>query len=120
MNDKAYYVDTVYGDKGEIVFGEKRSDAIYHSEAYNEDGRSWTDIRAVRQPKYDQFAIEGSGVPKSVLLQGGWWFECSGINEDGRRCCKRLTAEDDPVIENEGVYCRGGCYGRHMDKQAVK
>lgn len=101
---KAFYVCDPDNECAEIIFSDKRSQAIQVSEA-----RQWhdyIDVRASRKPQYDKFAEQGF-VPKQTLLEDGWWFECCGYKENPRRrCCQHLTIEDNPVVINEEVYCQ--------------
>lgn len=113
---KCYLTSTADGEHQELVFAEKRSDAIRKSEAIQWD--EYINVRAVRQPDYDKYA-EQRYVPKEVLIQDGWWFECYGVNERGFNCFKHLTADDKPLIKYEHVYCGQGCLDRHTAKEGI-
>ncbi len=100
---KCYLVQLWNGDNQQIVFAEKRSEAILKSDAYEWDG-DYTAVRATRESSYDKYADQGV-VPKDVLLADGWWFECTGRKENGYICGEHLTAEYNPVIIADRVYC---------------
>ena len=103
---KCFHVEETDGEHQQIVFAESRSKAIISSEAYEWSGR-YIEVRAIRKPDYDKYAEQGY-VPKQVLLNDGWWFECHGRREIGR-CCKPLTNDDNPIVVNEHVYCSSDC-----------
>lgn len=108
---KAYYVDTKDAEHPEIVFAMTRANAIAKSEAYIETGE-WTECRARRQPQFDKWATCGY-VPKSELIENGWWFECFGIGEDGKRCSKTVhTDTPAPYFEDDHAFCCKGCFDR--------
>lgn len=101
---KCFHVQNYEGDHQEHIFAESRGKAIAQSEAYGWDGE-FTKVQAVRKPEYDKYCSQGY-VPKEVLLEDGWWFECCGRNEQGHRCCKQLTIEDNPIVVDDHVYCQ--------------
>ena len=103
---KCYHTFDKDGEHQELVFAQKRSDAILKSEAYQWEG-DYIGVRTTRKPEYDKYAEQGY-VPKQVLLSDGWWFECYGRKAIGR-CCKPLTIEDSPIVVNEHVYCGKEC-----------
>lgn len=110
---KAYYVDTKDAEYPEIVFAENRAKAITESEAYMETGE-WTECRARRQPKFDQYAAFGQ-VPKSVLIENGWWFECGGKTEDGKRCTEIVNADTpEPCYRSGRMFCCKACLDRRL------
>lgn len=113
---KCYLTSTADGEHQELVFAEKRSDAIRKSEAIEWD--VYINVRAIRKPDYDQYA-EQRYVPKEVLIRDGWWFECYGYNERGNNCCKVLTAEDKPLVWDDHVYCNQGCHDRLMVEEGA-
>ena len=101
---KCYHMSDLEGEHQQLIFAENRSQAIIRSDAYQWDG-DYIRVRAIRQPQYDAYAQLGS-VPKEILLEDGWWFECHGDDEHGRRCCKVLTIEDEPLVVDDLVYCK--------------
>ena len=50
------------------------------------------DLRATREPSFDQFA-ETELIPMSVYLKAGWRWGCAG--------CMDFVSEDDPHTINE-------------------
>lgn len=104
---KCYHVQNKNGEYQQLVFAEKRSDAIVNSEAYEWDGE-YINVQATRKPEYDKYKEQGY-VPKQALLNDGWWFECYGRDPNGKRCCKQLTDEDNPLVIDERVYCGKQC-----------
>lgn len=104
---KCYHVQNKDAEHQQLVFAEKRSQAILKSEAYEWEGE-YIGVQAIRKPEYDKYADQGY-VPKQVLLNDGWWFECYGDKAPSVRCCKPLTIEDGPLVVNEHVYCGKEC-----------
>lgn len=103
---KAWYVTDSQYEYGNIVFAEKRSQAILSSEAI--EWNEYIDCRASRKPQFDKYAELGY-VPKEELLKDGWWFECCGYKEKGtnhQRRCMTICREDDAIVIDEHVYCK--------------
>lgn len=93
---KAWHVQDTDGEMQEVVFAEKRSEAIYKSEAYR-----WTDyinVRVKRAKYADGLENEPKDKILQVLLDNGWWFECGN-------CFTHVTDEDSFFIQNGHVFC---------------
>ena len=92
---KAWHVQDKDGEMQEIVFANKKSEAIYKSEA-----NGWTEyinVRAVRA----KYADDLEDLPSNLIqaqLDNGWWFECE-------KCFCVVTEEDNYLIKNKSVYC---------------
>lgn len=104
---KCWLTEALDGERQQLVFAEKRHEAITNSEAYQWEG-DYVSVRVRRQPQYDKYADIGF-VPTEVLIADGWWFECCGYTAEGHRCCRHLLEEDAPLIINEKVYCDQNC-----------
>ncbi|MEB5480884.1 hypothetical protein P8825_15065 [Shouchella clausii] len=103
---KAWHVQDTQGDYQQIVFAEKRSEAIQASDAISWVG--YIDVRARRAPYADNLH-ESSKELKKQLLLNGWWFECG-------KCSSIVTIDDienadQNVTENGNVFC-----DRHIPK----
>lgn len=94
---KAWHVMDKTGENEEIVFAEKRSDAIGKSEAYSSTG-NWIDVRATRAKYADGLEKASEDKFLQVLISEGWWFECSD-------CSRRVIEEDNPLIKAGRIYC---------------
>lgn len=104
---KAWIVsDTTY-DWTEVIFAPTRHEAFYKSDGYQNDGY-YTEMRGRRKKEWDQYAELGY-VPREVMFQDGWWFECDGFNDRGYRCCKQLTIDDNPLAIGDHAYCNQEC-----------
>ena len=93
---KAYYVDNE--GIGEILF---LSSNYGLEEEYE---------TVERRLQYDQYSELGY-VPKNVLLNDGWWFECNNcykkINEERWNCEEGETIK--PVFQNNWIFCCQEC-----------
>lgn len=80
-----------------------------------------------RAPEFDGYASAGT-VPNNVLLDHGWWFECSG-------CYRHISSDLDalyeyrdrirsitlnPVFIGEIVYCCPSCKTRYEKEQRIR
>lgn len=101
---KCYWVMDLAGECQQILFAENKWMAVQQSDVYQNDG-DFIGVRALRKKEWDQYSELGH-VPKEVLIESGWWFECSGYLQNPRRRCCRYTTQDDKytVIDNR-VYC---------------
>jgi hypothetical protein len=93
---KAWHVQDSDGEHQEVVFADKRNEAIYISEAYG-----WADyinVRAKRAKYADGLENESKDKILQVLLENGWWFECGN-------CYTQVTEEDKFSIQNGHVFC---------------
>jgi len=93
---KAWHVQDNEGEMQEIVFAEKRSEAIYMSEAYG-----WVDYINVRARRA-KYADGLENKPSKLIetqLENGWWFECHG------NCTNLVTEDDNYIIVENNVYC---------------
>ena len=94
---KAWHVQDTDGEYLEIVFADKRSEAIYKSEAYG--WAEYIDIRAKRAKYADDLEKEPVLLTQ-VLLENDWCLECHG-----GKCYKQVTIEDKYTIVDGYVYC---------------
>jgi hypothetical protein len=80
-----------------------------------------------RKPEFDKYAANAF-VPKEVLLDHGWTFECFGCGRDvdsdlegwhshgERERCIKLN----PVFEGDKVYCCPSCKSRYERTEAAR
>lgn len=126
---KAYMVRDDYEGNACIVFAKGGAQA--RREGANELGIDWESVEScTRKPEFDQYAEAGT-LPNSVLIEDGWWFECSHCY---RRISKDLKEEvfdeglnpDDFEIVDTGklVFCSHSCRAIHyregVDKARAK
>lgn len=94
---KAWHVQDINGEYQEIVFSDKRSEAIAKSEA-----RGWVDyidVRAKRAKYCDDLEKEPCAIIQ-VQLENDWWLECHG-----GKCTKQVMIEDEYTIVDGRIYC---------------
>ncbi|WP_273854058.1 hypothetical protein [Guptibacillus spartinae] len=97
---KAWHVQDKDGEYQQIVFADKRSEAISKSEALGWD--EYINVRARRASFADDLEKEPSKLVEAQL-EDGWWFECYG-----EQCFKEITFEDEHCIVDGRIYC-GKC-----------
>lgn len=118
---KAYLVDTDGENGAQIYFAETRGQA--KALAANEDDVTIVDVISCRRQHHlDQYSP--GPVPPNVLMEMGWWFECSG--------CSRRVSEDteeyygtedgepveaNTVIDGQRVWCTPECRDREMARR---
>lgn len=93
---KAWQVQNKEGEMQQIVFADKRSEAIYKSEAIG-----WTEYINVRA-KRAKYADDLENQPSKLIqaqLDNGWWHECHG------NCRSRVTEDDKCKIVGSSIYC---------------
>lgn len=96
MKMKAWHVQDKYGEYHQIIFADKRSEAIAKSEA-----REWNDFIDVRA-KRAKYADDLNTEPVKLIqaqLDNGWWFECHG------NCRNHVTIDDRYTIVDGFIYC---------------
>lgn len=94
---KAWHVQDINGEYQEIVFGDKRSEAINKSEAIG-----WTEyinVRAKRAKYCDDLEKEPCAIVQAQI-DNGWWIECHG-----GKCTKPVTIDDKYTVVDGYVYC---------------
>ena len=94
---KAWHVQDTEGERQQIIFAKKRSDAIQKSEAIG-----WTEfinVRAKRAKYCDDLEKEPCAIIQAQL-EHGWWLECNS-----NKCVKQLTIEDEYAIIDGRIYC---------------
>lgn len=99
----------------------------HHGIAARREGANQLDIEfeyvdCSRAPQFDQYADQGK-VPTMVLLEHGWWFECS-------HCGCSIMAEqleetkdtplDKVVIAGDHVYCNQDCKDKFDNERAER
>jgi hypothetical protein len=110
---KAYMVTEDSEGHACIVFA--TNSATARREGGNELGVEWEGVESCkRSPEYDQYAP--GPVPNMVLIDHGWWFECSHC---GRRVSDDMAqeAEDDglnpdnfeAVESGDWIFCSHEC-----------
>lgn len=107
---KAYLVQDDYGDGGACVrFA--RHNVVARREGAIELDCEFEDVTCRRYPAFDQYAEQG-GVPDSVLVDHGWWFECMQCSQ---KICSEPYDEDGneieltPIYEPHRIYCSAKC-----------
>ena len=81
------------------------NNATARREGANEMEVDWTEVDyCSRASQYDEFAP--GPVPPLVMIENGWWFECS--------CCGQTVNEynDRRVASGQDVYCDETCRQR--------
>lgn len=97
-----YYEPKVCDGFGPIFHAETREQAKADARRHNLGVYTWTELRAVRAPEFDDKPL----VPRT-FLENGWWYECG-------HCEKILTIdgpaewEDDYDTAPGVVYDDGG------------
>lgn len=94
---KAWHVQDNEGEYQQIIFAEKRSEAIQKSEAIG-----WTEyvnVRAKRAKYCDDLEKEPCAIIQAQL-DNGWWLECHGD-----KCSKQVTIDDKYTIIDGHIYC---------------
>lgn len=101
---KCYWVSDANHQWQQVLFAEDRKEAIYKSDGYQNEG-VYIDVRVRRKKEWDQYAELGY-VPKEVMIQDGWWFECYGYKQNPRRrCCAHITEEENYKAVGDKVFC---------------
>lgn len=69
-------------------------------------------VECKRAPEYDQYAEKGS-IPKKILLENGWWFECDGcytvIQLEQVDVDAKETPLEELVVVGDFLYCNPSC-----------
>lgn len=120
---KAYAVHDNYEGYGCVAFA--TNSATARREGASELDIDWDSVETCRRaPQFDQYAP--GPVPPLVLIEHGWWFECSHC---GRRVNDNMDEEleDDDLDpadfvprsdEHSGVFCSASCEcADHMRKR---
>ncbi|MDF2880172.1 MAG: hypothetical protein K0R54_729 [Clostridiaceae bacterium] len=92
---KAWHVQDNEGDMQEIVFADRRIDAIYKSEAM--ECTKYIDIRIKRAKYADNLENEPSKLIQAQL-DNGWIFECS-------KCSNYISEDDKYIIKDNSICC---------------
>lgn len=95
---KAWHVQDSQGEYQEIIFAEKRSEAIYKSEAMG-----WTEyinIRAKRAKYCDDLEKDTCAIIQAQI-DNDWWIECHG-----NKCTNSVTMDDKYTIIDGYIYCK--------------
>lgn len=114
---KAFMVTEQFENRAMVVFADHAITARrIGSNEYCEGELRGISVKRARH--LDQY--EGKGVPASVLISDGWWFECTGchatINSD---FLDDNELPWDAVIgtENSAVFCCAECQKQYLDRQ---
>lgn len=93
---KAWHIQDKNGGYQQLIFAEKRHEAICKSEAIG--WVNYIDVRAKRAKYADDLEKEPVTLVESQL-NNGWWFECHG------KCSTTLTVEDTYTIADGYIFC---------------
>ena len=114
----AFIVTEEYGNNAMVVFSNYAIAARRYA-ASELNGGEITGLSVRRAKDLDQF--EGAGIPASVLIERGWWFECSGcgltINEENLDE-RDLSTGGVIGFYHGAVYCCKACHDDHMARKA--
>jgi len=121
---KAYLVDCDQENGAQLYFAETANQAKCH--AANEEGIEYIEVAScLRRPQYDQYAP--GPVPTKVLIEDGWFFECSGCNRRVEEDMSEIWDEDDepvavdgPVYRGNAVWCSTQCQQRDDEREAQR
>lgn len=94
---KAWHVQDKDGEYQEIVYAEKRSEAIAKSEAIG--WVDYIDVRAKRAKYCDDLEKSTYSIIQAQL-ENAWWLECHG-----GKCTKQITIDDEYSIIDGKIYC---------------
>lgn len=118
---RAYQVDMedYEGLKSVVVFA-KRSVEARREGARELDIEFETVESCRRKPEFDQYAERGF-VPIEIMIESGWWYECSG-------CMQVVTRDyegDDgealtPVYTDHDVWCTAECKASHDRERRLR
>jgi hypothetical protein len=113
--------------EGHCVIRFATSGAAARREGANELNCGFNEVEhCLRKPQFDQYAP--GPVPKTVLIEHGWWFEC-------HHCSRRISEDMQQEAEDEGeehehlevvtngvaVYCSHSCVmGEFVEQRAQK
>lgn len=115
---KAFIVTEEYGNNAMVVFSNYAIAARRYA-ASELNGGEITGLSVRRAKDLDQF--EGDRIPASILIERGWWFECSGcgltINEENLDE-RDLSTGGVIGFYHGAVYCCKACHDDHMARKA--
>ena len=113
--------------EGHCVIAFATNSATARREGGNELDCSFNEVESCnRRPQFDHYAP--GPVPKTVLIEHGWWFEC-------QHCSRRVSEDMQQEAEDEGeeydhlevvtdgdaVYCSRSCVmGEFVERRAYK
>lgn len=116
---RAFAVQEDTEGTGDIHYA--RHDIEARKAGANEHGGDLRGITCKRAPWADQYAP--GPCPRLVMIDHGWWFECSGC---GRKVCDDPSVEDGErshlkAIEiGSAVYCTPICRHRSLHKKSTE
>jgi hypothetical protein len=94
----AWQIDDIFEGTSTFVFHHHGLAA--RREGANELDLDFEDVECSRKPYFDEYAEQGF-VPREVLLDNGWWFECNN-------CSKHITEYN--VYKHNIYYCSFKCW----------
>lgn len=116
----AYIVNETYENTGGVVFATSKREALKWGADQYADGEKEL-VEAVRRKDLDRY--EATGVPSSILVEEGWWFECSGcgmlIQNDALEEAG-LRASDVVGTEHGRTYCCHACRAQSLAREAAQ
>lgn len=112
---KAYAVMDRVESTGEIVFARTKRQAAKIGSSSFADGDEES-VEAERCEWADEFEPAGD-VPKLVMLDHGWWFECTGcsrrVSEDANDYLDEGERPIEPYERRGDIYCCRACAAEH-------
>jgi hypothetical protein len=105
---KAYVVRETYNDGCCVRFAEQS--VVARREGANELDTDFEAVECRRAPEFDEYAP--GPVPDRVLVEHGWWFECTQCSQ---RISNEPTDEDgepielSPIYEGDRIFCSLKC-----------
>jgi len=116
---KCFLVDCEQDEGSQLYFAETANQAKCY--AANEAGIDYVEVTSCRRrPQYDQYAP--GPVPTKVLIEDGWWFECSGcsrhVSDDESYDYDEDKPLDGPVYRGDRVWCSARCQELADEREA--
>jgi hypothetical protein len=111
---KAYAVTEPTEGTGGIVFAKYNIEARKHG-AGEWGGGELAGMRVIRAPWADGYE---RGVPASLMIEHGWYFECDGCGDRIDMTYldeNELKVEDVIGMQNSNVYCNEKCQNDHIE-----
>lgn len=114
---KAYSVQGY--EHGCIVFASNSATA--RRNGAGELGCDWEDIESCRRAAWADSFAQDRRVPPLVMIEHGWWFECSHC---GCQISDDSTHDDDdetphqPVAEGDWIFCCPACRDAELQERA--
>ena len=118
---KAYIVTEEHDGRGCVRFA--NHNIVARREGANQLDCDFESVSCRREPAFDAYADTGE-VPRDVMVDHGWWFECMNCSQ---KICSEPENEDGepvelaPVYEGEWCFCSQRCrHAFHAEKADQK